>query len=142
MAIHNILPLLSGVKKTGVDRYKALCPVHSEKTPSLLLTDKDGKILIHCFGCGCGIDEIAKALGISLDAFFPDNPSVDYSVSYKRAYFNSTDLLSTLVHESTIVALCASDILAGKTLTSENKIRLGIAINKIDEVAYYARSRY
>jgi hypothetical protein len=140
MSINNIIPLLSGVKNTGHGRYRALCPVHSEKTPSLCLTDLDGKILVHCFGCGCGVDELCLALGVSLDEFFPDSIAVDYGAKRKREYFNPADLLRTLSHESNIVALCASDILFGKILSSEDKKRLEIAKNKIDEVTNYARS--
>lgn len=32
--------------------YKAVCPFHNEKTPSLIITPSKG--LFHCFGCGAG----------------------------------------------------------------------------------------
>ncbi len=32
--------------------YKAICPFHNEKTPSLIITPSKG--LFHCFGCGAG----------------------------------------------------------------------------------------
>ncbi|EBS0894895.1 toprim domain-containing protein [Salmonella enterica subsp. enterica serovar Abaetetuba] len=37
-------------KKHGADSYVCLCPFHSEKTPSCVITPAKG--LYHCFGCG------------------------------------------------------------------------------------------
>lgn len=52
----NIVDLLSAVttvKKSG-RTYKAICPFHQEKTPSLSIDVAQG--LYHCFGCGAGGD--------------------------------------------------------------------------------------
>ncbi|MDP9352530.1 MAG: CHC2 zinc finger domain-containing protein [Chloroflexota bacterium] len=52
-------PLSEVVRESGVElhsrwsgrgTHKALCPFHTEKTPSLLVDDRDGHY--HCFGCG------------------------------------------------------------------------------------------
>ena len=54
----NILDVISSfinIKKSG-SSYKALCPFHSEKTPSFNINPK--KQLYHCFGCGAGGDSI------------------------------------------------------------------------------------
>lgn len=39
------------LNKSG-NQYKAVCPFHNEKTPSLIVTPHKG--LFHCFGCGAG----------------------------------------------------------------------------------------
>jgi DNA primase catalytic core len=50
----NIIDLISEyipLKKAGVN-YKALCPFHEEKTPSLIVNPEKG--IYHCFGCHKG----------------------------------------------------------------------------------------
>ena len=54
----NIVDLVSDyleLKKTG-NRYKGLCPFHSEKTPSFFVNPDNN--FYHCFGCGAGGDVI------------------------------------------------------------------------------------
>ena len=53
------------LRKSG-DRYKGLCPFHSEKTPSFTVSRDKG--FFHCFGCGAGGDvfkflELQEKLG-------------------------------------------------------------------------------
>lgn len=54
----NLVDLVSDyieLKKTG-NRYKGLCPFHSEKTPSFFVNPDNN--FYHCFGCGAGGDSI------------------------------------------------------------------------------------
>ncbi|UCB47352.1 MAG: DNA primase, partial [Spirochaetota bacterium] len=56
------------LKRTG-QNYKALCPFHTEKTPSFIVNPQKG--IFHCFGCGVGgnvFNFLMKFKGIG----FPD----------------------------------------------------------------------
>src|SRR2546423_6019857 len=51
----DIVEIISGytqLKRAGANRFKGLCPFHSEKTPSFTVDASKG--LYHCFGCGEG----------------------------------------------------------------------------------------
>jgi hypothetical protein len=139
MSIETILPLLNGVKNTGPGRWLAKCPIHDDHSPSLALTLTDsGKVLIHCFGCQCGIDEFCTALGISLDEVFPEKLFVDYSGKRKREYFNARDVLKSLSKEITVAQLIVSDIKNGVALPDDAIKRLDLAHDRIVQGQYYA----
>ena len=67
----NIADVISGyiqIKKAGTN-FKALCPFHNEKSPSLQISPQ--KQIWHCFGCGLGGDVLAfvmRAESISFPA--------------------------------------------------------------------------
>ena len=48
-------------KKLSSGTYQAKCPCHDDKTESLSITAKDGKVLIHCHA-GCEYKNIADTL--------------------------------------------------------------------------------
>lgn len=72
LTLYDLLGRLEGVK--GRDgQYKAICPAHSDKTPSLSVgVGDDGKILLKCFA-GCSVDNIVAALGLEKKDLFADD---------------------------------------------------------------------
>lgn len=86
------------LKKAG-QNYKGLCPFHTEKTPSFMVSPE--KQIFHCFGCGKGgnlftfimdyeklnfLEAISKAAdfaGIKLPSLESDEPKKDF---YQKLY--------------------------------------------------------
>src|SRR4030095_10963118 len=65
MTADQLIALLHGVRAAGKDRWRALCPAHEDRTPSLSIVQKPDKLLIYCFS-GCRAIDIVNALGITL----------------------------------------------------------------------------
>ena len=72
MTFETLLSKLCKVRREGVE-WKALCPAHADKNPSLSIRYVDGKTLIHCHA-GCSSEAVLAALGIEARDLF-DNGS-------------------------------------------------------------------
>lgn len=62
MLAQDILPQLKKVRSTKKG-WVAQCPAHEDSHPSLSITEKDGKVLLHCFK-GCSYRNIMAKLGV------------------------------------------------------------------------------
>ena len=82
--LDEILPHLDKVKSTGNGRYKACCPVHNEKNPSMDMTEKDGKVLIHCHACGANGLAVVRALGLPVGLLFDQPLDSNTASIYQR----------------------------------------------------------
>ncbi len=69
--IDKLLPRLDKVKADGKSRWKACCPAHDDKSPSLRVTEtEDGTVLLKCW-VGCTAAEIVAAVGLQMADLFP-----------------------------------------------------------------------
>ncbi|MBK5204104.1 MAG: hypothetical protein JJD98_01440 [Polaromonas sp.] len=68
--LETVLQHLSGIVKAGKN-FKALCPAHGDKTPSLsVAAGDDGRVLLHCFS-GCSVESVVAAVGLAMTDLFP-----------------------------------------------------------------------
>jgi hypothetical protein len=129
MAIETLLSTLEKVKRTGQGRWKACCPSHADKNASLSLRElDDGRILAYCFA-GCAIDEVLGALGLNVDALFPERLAGGRS---ERKPFASSDVLRALAIEVQIVSIVAADIAKGVVIDTKTKDRVVLAAQRIN----------
>lgn len=71
VALERVLELLDGVRSYA-GGYRALCPAHADRNPSLSIAEgEDDCILLHCHA-GCSPESVTSALGIELRELFPD----------------------------------------------------------------------
>jgi hypothetical protein len=60
-------------KSIARGRYQALCPAHSDKSPSLVITEgQEGRTLLKCWA-GCSLDSILAAAGLGKRDLFGES---------------------------------------------------------------------
>ena len=130
----NIVDVLSGyiqLKKAGTS-YKALCPFHSERTPSLNVSLQ--KQIWHCFGCGEGGDIfgfvmryenvdfkealkiLAQKAGVELPKFRPQDPKEQEE---KELFLRINDFAARVYHQALFKDDKALAYLKGRGLSLE-----------------------
>jgi hypothetical protein len=130
MGIENLLSRLDGVRQTGIDRWQATCPAHPDRTPSLTVRAlPDGRILLHDFA-GCAAVDVVGAVGLTLSDLFPEPLTREYLPKI-HAPFSALDALQCLAAESSVVAIAASDIALGLTLSDHDAARVATAAGRI-----------
>lgn len=125
--------LLSGLRKvrrTGAGRWIACCPAHNDRSPSLAISDKDGRILLHCFA-GCETEDVLAAIGMTFSDLMPERLPEECR-SESRPFYAS-DVLAIVAQEAWIVFACASDIWQDKELSEADRERLLLAVCRIDQ---------
>jgi hypothetical protein len=122
--------------------WTACCPAHEDKGPSLAVREADdGRVLLHCFA-GCPTVNVLGAVGMDMsDLFPPDEKRKNYPVEGKpkmKPAFYASDLIRILSFEALVVNICAYDMSVGKPLKEEDRERLKVAQQRIEEVMHYA----
>lgn len=134
MKIDMLLDALRKVRVTGSNEWVACCPAHDDRSPSLAIKDNgDGRILVHCFA-GCPVEEVLGSVGMVLSDLMPKK-ALDHRV--KRIPFNPRTVIEATAFNSLIVAIAASDMAKGKTLTPEEKSTLWQISGELTEAVSY-----
>ena len=129
MAIDDVLSRLDAVKRTGDGRWRARCPAHDDRRPSLSLREMpDGRILMRCLA-ECPTESVLSTIGIEFDALFP--PRMGDWTPRERRPFNPMDVLRCLAFEALVVAVAAGNMGKGVELTDTDRARLLIAAERI-----------
>ena len=73
MSVEVLLDRLDGVRRTGPNSWMARCPAHPDRNPSLSVSVKDGRVLVHCFA-GCHPDAVLGAVDLTWKDLREPNP--------------------------------------------------------------------
>ena len=132
MNIDIILSRLNKVQKTSkLNEYKALCPAHEDKNPSLSIGElPDGRILINCF-VGCESKQVLDSIGLSFEDLYPESKG---SFKSEKRPFSSSHGLNMIGYESSIILACAGFLREGKELSEANFARMVEAVTRIQNV--------
>jgi hypothetical protein len=138
--IDKVLHRLEEVKSTGPGKWKALCPAHDDKRPSLSIKEaEDHKVLLKCWS-GCGASEIVAALGLSMsDLFLGDRRNLsEHGAGPMRRPWEYRDALQGVALETLVARLIVEEARKGHPLDAEALDRLALAEERISDAARIA----
>lgn len=117
-----LLSRLEKVKSNGSSKWLACCPAHDDKSPSLSIRDAGDRVLLHCFG-GCSVYDICAAIGMGVHDLFAGGKAPHEIIPgvLRR------DFIDTLLIESLICEIAASDLACGKKLSESEINRMQLA---------------
>ena len=138
--IEPILSRLDKVRKTGKG-YSARCPAHEDKTASLSLTEKDGKVLMYCFA-GCPTASVLGAIGLELADLF-DRSEAKPMRSYDRdiAMFSMLRRNPGFLRDLQVMKAGLGMIKNNKKLTDEDYKHLQACIDRLTGFAAIFQER-
>ncbi|MCM2329825.1 hypothetical protein SAMN05216229_101262 [Geopseudomonas sagittaria] len=121
-----VLQRLDKVKAAGAGKWKACCPAHDDRDPSLSIREaEDGKVLLHCWA-GCDTESIAAAIGLTIRDLFPGSSMRPVSSGPSKA---AREL------EATVISIAVEHLRQGRQLSAADrdryetaKRRLGVAV--------------
>ena len=78
------------------DGYSCRCPAHDDNSPSLTITPKHGKVLLHCHA-GCTFDQIVSALGLQeSDTFDEESAAIPPPKKKKKRHATCDDAIAAV----------------------------------------------
>ncbi len=120
VCLEKVLGRLDKVKQTRARQWKACCPGHKDKDPSLSIYEADdGKVLLHCWA-GCTTAEITAAIGLELSDLFPGEKRLRQGPSK-----------AAIEHERTVYQIGLSVQMQGCRLSAEDQARFDLAKHRL-----------
>lgn len=121
MSAQILITRLTGVRNTGTDRWVAKCPAHEDRSPSLSITDREGRVLLHCFG-GCETEAVLGAVGLRFSDIMPERIG-----EARPQAIPALQVLEAVAYEITVAALLATEL--GYAASSQRLIEAGSRLN-------------
>ena len=117
--IDKFLFQLDGVIEAGHGRWRAKCPGHNSRSPTLSIAEGDqGAVLIHCFA-GCEPVQIISAVGLRLSDLFPRNEAIQSRRYDSRPRTDYKALVELLRHEIGVLIVAAEAVRNNEILPDE-----------------------
>lgn len=113
MNVNMLLDRLDKVRPSGRDKWMACCPAHDDKSPSLVITQVDDRVLIHCFG-GCGGTEVLDAVGLDYGVLYPETQYQDFHTPINKAELKKPMRATKKLQDDFYISIYKADIRSGK----------------------------
>jgi len=130
MIADKLLSRLEKVKRKGDNSWLACCPAHDDTNPSLIITEKGERVLLHCFSSQCDVSDIVHAVGLELSDLFPEQIKIEGGRSIKKKRFPTEAILEALAEEFVIAEIGLAVLAEGGTLNEKAKARMREASNR------------
>jgi len=124
MIADKLLSRLEKVKRKGDNSWMACCPAHDDKHPSLIITEKDEKVLLRCFSHQCNVSDIVHAVGLELSDLFPEQIKVEGSKPIRKKRFPAEAILEAMAEEFVIAEIGLAVLADGGTLNEKAQARM------------------
>lgn len=99
-------------------RYKACCPAHGDKNPSLSITlSSSDTILLKCWA-GCSAHEVVNAVGMEMTDLFPDTQK--HHVAPERRPFSADQAAKVIAVDALTVAMAAAKLRKNEALVQQD----------------------
>lgn len=133
-----LLQRLEGVQRSG-NGWRAKCPACGGRSRKLSIAEREGRVLLHCFG-GCKAIEVLEAVGLGWADIMPPRhwpESPEERRQARRAIREAgwAAALATLATEATIVRMASAQVARWQPLSEEDDARLALACERIDKAA-------
>lgn len=120
-----VLLRLDKVKAAGAGKWKACCPAHDDRDPSLSIREADdGKVLLHCWA-GCFTADVLAAIGLAARDLFPEDRGNSRG-PVRRGPSRAAQQL-----EATVISIAVEQLRQGKPLSDEDRERFELAKRRL-----------
>lgn len=93
-------------------RYRACCPAHDDKKPSLSITlSQSDTILLRCWS-GCSVEEVVGAVGMDMQDLFPKDVQAHH-VPKERRPFSADQAAKVVAADAMLTAMVISRVRRG-----------------------------
>lgn len=134
-SVELLLSRLDHPRPYGRDRWRAACPVCGGKNRSTLSigVGDSGCTLVRCWKEGCGPDEIAAAVGLTVEDLFPPRESTGRPQA-RRRLISAVQALEALEDEMTFAVVVMSDMRKGIVPDDPTSERMLLALARTIEI--------
>lgn len=134
--LDEVLTRLEKVRQTGPAAWKALCPAHEDRNPSLSVAEApNGMVLLHCWA-GCPLDAVVQAIGLRVSDLFPPQappltPQERLAWAQRKRLAGWAAALRVLHNEATVIQIAGGDLASGRVPSGDDQARLREAVTRI-----------